>query len=121
MPRTSSNVLTLRALTRATLARQMLLAREKAKASAALERVGGLQAQWPRPPFIGLWSRLGGFEAADLLRALHRREAIRATMMRGTLFVTSARDYARLRPALQPMMERGIQGRGTAAKTVDLE
>ena len=36
-----------------------------------------MQAQEPRPPFIGLWSRLRGFAREDLPRALHEREIVR--------------------------------------------
>ena len=56
-------VLSLRQLSRATLARQLLLRREKTTALEAVERLVGLQAQVPRPPFIGLWSRVAGFRA----------------------------------------------------------
>jgi hypothetical protein len=42
----------------------MLLAREKATALRAVERLAGLQAQLARPPFIGLWSRREGFDSA---------------------------------------------------------
>jgi hypothetical protein len=101
--------LTLRAQNRATLARQMLLAREKTTAALAVERLVGLQAQWPRPPFIGLWSRIEGFAREDLLGALRRRELVRATMMRGTLHVVSARDYLQLRAAIQPVLSRGMK------------
>ncbi len=54
--------LTIRALNRATLARQALLAREKS-AARVIERVMGLQAQWPKPAFIGLWTRVDGLRA----------------------------------------------------------
>jgi hypothetical protein len=50
-----TTTLTRRALNRAVLARQMLLAREKVKPVAAIERLCGMQAQLARPPFIGLW------------------------------------------------------------------
>ena len=83
--------LTLRDLNRATLARQMLLGRERVKPLRAIERLAGLQAQWPKPPHIGLWSRVLGFKRDDLLDLLRRRQAVRATMMRGTLHVVSAR------------------------------
>jgi hypothetical protein len=99
--------LTLRDLNRATLARQMLLGRERVKPLRAIERLVGLQAQWPRPPHVGLWSRVEGFKREDLLGLLRRREAVRATMMRGTLHVASAKDYLALRPPLQPMLTRG--------------
>ena len=82
--------LTLRAQNRATLARQMLLAREKTTALAAVTRLVGLQAQWPRPPFAGLWSRIEAFQREDLAGSLQRRELVRASMMRGTLHVVRA-------------------------------
>jgi hypothetical protein len=46
------DVLSNRALNRAFLARQMLLKREKITALAAIERLVGMQAQVPRPPFV---------------------------------------------------------------------
>src|SRR5262245_51984767 len=57
--------LTERQLNRATLARQMLLSRERTTALRAIERVVALQAQLARPPFIGLWSRMEGFERSQ--------------------------------------------------------
>ena len=80
--------LSLRALNRATLARQMLLRRELLAALPAVERLVALQAQLARPPFIGLWSRLSGFRREDLIRAVQRRELVRGTMMRATLHLT---------------------------------
>ncbi len=101
--------LSLRELNRATLARQMLLSRERVTALEAMERLVGLQAQWPKPPFLGLWSRVEGFRREELTALLLSRAAVRATMMRGTLHVVSARDYCALRPCLQPMLTRGMQ------------
>jgi hypothetical protein len=102
-------ILTLRALNRAVLARQMLLQREKAKVVAAVERLAGLQAQVARPPFVGLWTRLDGFTRDDLTRAVDRREVVRATLMRGTLHLMSRKDFVALRPALQPMLTSAMQ------------
>lgn len=59
-------VLSQRALNRATLARQMLLERRKATPAQAIEKLAGLQAQAPNPPYIGLWSRLEGFRREQL-------------------------------------------------------
>ncbi len=98
---------TLRDLNRATLARQMLLGRERVKPLRAIERLAGLQGQWPKPPHLGLWSRVLGYKRDDLLDLLRRREAVRAPMMRGTLHVVSARDYLAQRQPLQPMLTRG--------------
>lgn len=44
-------VLSQRALNRATLARQMLLERRKATPAQAIEKLAGLQAQAPNPPY----------------------------------------------------------------------
>src|SRR5215212_4227554 len=74
-------VLTGRRLNRATLARQMLLRRERGTVAEAVERLCGMQAQEPRPPFPGLWTRLQGFRREDLHRALHDRTGVRGTLM----------------------------------------
>jgi hypothetical protein len=102
--------LTAKALNRATLARQMLLAREETTALSAVERLAGLQAQQARPPFVGLWSRVAGFRAEDLARLARSRKAVRATLMRGTLHLVSARDYLALRATFQPMLTAVMQG-----------
>jgi hypothetical protein len=59
----------------------------------ALERVGGLQAQYAPSAYVGLWTRLAGFEREALTRALGRRAAIQGTLMRGTIHVVSRREY----------------------------
>lgn len=102
-------VLTTRALNRATLARQMLLAREKTTALRAVERLVGMQAQLARPPYIGLWSRVAGFAAEDLTRLVRARQVVRGTLMRVTLHLVSTKDYLGLRPLLQPMLSAGFQ------------
>jgi hypothetical protein len=85
--------LTVRELNRALLARQLLLERARLSIPRALERVGGLQTQDARSGYIGLWSRLEGFERDELTRALERRSVVQATMMRATIHTASARDY----------------------------
>lgn len=99
-----AETLTLRQLNRATLARQLLLGRERVAPGDAIERLGGLQAQEAKPPFLGLWTRLEGFRREALDAALHDRTVVRATMMRATLHLMSAADYAALRPTLQPVL-----------------
>lgn len=101
--------ITLRELGRATLARQMLLSRERTTPLAAIERLLAMQAQLPRPPFIGLFSRVHGFRREDLLSAIERRAIVRATALRATLHLLSARDYAALRAAIAPALERAMR------------
>jgi hypothetical protein len=113
--------LTTRQLNRATLARQLLLAREPIGAVEAIGRLGGLQAQEAAPPFIGLWTRLAGFEREHLLTALRGREIVRATLMRATLHLVGADDYVSFRPALQPVMERAARALGARAAGLEPE
>jgi hypothetical protein len=103
------DVLTTRELNRATLARQMLLGREKTPALRAVERLAGLQAQLARPPFIGLWSRVAGFRPEQLTRLAHDRKVVRATLMRCTLHLVSTKDYQALRQTFQPMLTAAMR------------
>jgi hypothetical protein len=94
-------VLTERELNRALLARQLLLERARLPLPRALERVGGIQAQYAPSMYIGLWSRLNGFERDALTRALHRRSVVQATLMRSTIHLVSRRDYWPLAVAIR--------------------
>ena len=87
-------VLTLRELNRATLARQLLLERRRMPVTRAIERLAGMQAQWPPSPYIGLWTRIDGFRRETLERAILRGDVVKATVMRSTLHLVSRRDYA---------------------------
>jgi hypothetical protein len=122
MPRSKAHgVLGLRALNRAVLERQMLLRRAELPVLEAIERVMGLQAQLPNPPYIGLWSRLADFRQDDLTRLIGRRRVVRSTMMRATQHLVTARDFLQLRPVLQPMIERACRGNfGRQTEGVDL-
>jgi Winged helix DNA-binding domain len=86
-------VLTQRELNRALLERQFLVSRRREALPRALERLGGIQAQYAPSMYIGLWSRLAGFERDALTRALERRSVVQATLMRSTIHLVSARDY----------------------------
>jgi hypothetical protein len=103
-------VLTQRELNRALLARQLLLKRERLDPVTAIERVAGLQAQLREPPYVGLWSRLEGFEREALTAPIERREVVRGTAMRSTIHHMTARDYLAFWTALQPAMARAFKG-----------
>jgi hypothetical protein len=94
-----------RARNRAILARQGLLERQDLRIVDAVERFGGLQAQEPASPFIGLWTRLRDVTPQALADAFMARDVVKATLMRMTLHAVSAADYRRLRPALRPLLE----------------
>jgi winged helix DNA-binding protein len=100
----SADVLTVRDLNRALLARQLLLARARMTPLAAIAQLVALQAQVARPPFVGLWTRLHGFQRPELSELLHDRRVVRATFLRGTLHLAAAADFLAFRPALQPML-----------------
>jgi uncharacterized protein YcaQ len=85
--------LSLRELNRALLARQLLLKRQKLDVVDAVERLACLQGQWAPSPYVALWSRLTRFERERLTRAVDRREIVKATLMRATLHLVSAREY----------------------------
>jgi hypothetical protein len=100
----------------------MLLSRETVPVLAAVERLVGLQAQLARPPFLALWARLQGFQPEELTRLVHDRKLVRATLMRGTLHLVTAKDYRLLRPALQASFSEGLQAvLGDRARDVDIE
>jgi hypothetical protein len=96
-------VLTLRELNRATLARQFLLERRKLSAVSAIERLAGMQAQWPQAPYVGLWTRIPGFRRETLERAIRSGKVVKATVMRGTLHLVTERDYGMFFAALVDM------------------
>lgn len=77
----------------ALLDRQALLSRADVSIPKLLERVGGLQTQYAPSGYVGLWSRLAGFQRDDLTRALEDRSVIQATLMRGTIHLVSRREF----------------------------
>jgi hypothetical protein len=111
-----AEVLSPQALNRALLDRQMLLRRARmpaagdraAKVIETVERLAGLQAQAPFPPYYGLWSRLAGFRPDDLAELIVDRRVVRIALMRGTIHLVSASDCLLLRPLLQPVLDRGF-------------
>jgi hypothetical protein len=95
----AERVLTLRELNRATLARQILLERKRLEPKALVERLVGMQAQWPSAPYVGTWARTTGFRREALERELARGNIVKANVMRQTLHLVTPRDYALIRAA----------------------
>ncbi len=103
------DTLSLRAINRATLARQHLLARTSRPAVDMIEHLVGMQAQAPFPPYTGLWTRLADFQPTELADALVNRQVVRIALMRGTVHLVSAADACFLRPLIQPLLDRDLR------------
>ncbi len=97
----TERTLTARELNRSLLARQMLLERAALPLTKTVERMGYVQAQYAPSSYIGLWTRLAGFERAQLTRALERRTVVQGTLMRSTIHIVPARDYWPLAAAIR--------------------
>ncbi len=117
----SGSVLSPRALNRATLARQMLLWRHELPALRAIEHLVGMQAQAPDPPYVGLWTRLEDFRPDELARLILDRRAVRIALMRNTVHLVTARDCLKLRPLVQPVIDRGLRASRKGLEGVDIE
>jgi hypothetical protein len=119
-----SPVLTLRQLNRATLARQHLLERVAMPAYDLVEQLVGLQAQEPRDPYVGLWSRLVDFDVTELETLLLDRRVVRLTVQRGTVHVVTADDCLVLRPLAQRVLTQQLHAHrdyGPRLRDVDLD
>jgi hypothetical protein len=103
-------ILTRRALNRATLARQLLLERSTMSVPEVLEHLVGMQAQTPHTAYVGLWTRLQGFQPDQLSDLLLDRQVVRIALMRSTIFLVTARDAWALRPLIQVVHDRMHHG-----------
>jgi hypothetical protein len=117
--------LTARQLNRATLARQLLLRRERLPVADAVRRIVALQAQEPASPYLALWNRLVGFDTDDLTTAFARHRVVKATLMRITLHAVHAGDYPSFRHAMESSLrasrlyDRRFKGLGLSHAEAD--
>lgn len=88
-------------LNRTTLARQLLLRKEKLDVVAAVARVVALQAQSPASPYLALRARLHRFDPADLDAAFAAGTVVKGSLVRATLHAVTAPDYPTFHQAMQ--------------------
>ncbi|SDP62079.1 winged helix DNA-binding domain-containing protein [Lentzea jiangxiensis] len=108
-------------LNRALIERQMLRERAGKSALATIEHLVGIQAQEPKSPYVGLWTRIHDFRPQELEDLLTRREAVRILLMRGTIHLVSARDALGLRPHTQLRLDRELRSGPFAARLRGLD
>ena len=104
----ATDVLSTRQLNRALLARQLLLERVELDAVAAVGHVAGVQAQEPTNPYVGLWSRLAGFDPVELGRRLEDRTLVRSACLRTTIHLVTADDCLTMWPLSRPTRQREL-------------
>src|SRR3712207_4331046 len=113
------HVLDRRTLNRTLLRRQFLLGRQRMRPAEAIRHLVALQAQEPVDPYVGLWTRLDGFDPLALSTSLERRRTVRMTLLRGTLHLVTADDAIALRSVLQPAIEATFSGSGPLRSASD--
>jgi len=68
-----------------------------------------MQAQVPNAPYVGLWTRLVGFQPHELADLISERRAVRLGLMRNTIHLVTARDCLGQRSLFQSLLERMLQ------------
>jgi Winged helix DNA-binding domain len=92
--------LTARALNRTMLSRQLLLRRKRLDVAEAVRRIVAVQAQSPPSPYLALWNRVAGLDAADVDAAFTARDVVKASLMRITLHAVHESDYPAFHSAM---------------------
>jgi Winged helix DNA-binding domain len=98
-----------RTLNRTLLERQLLSGRVGMGAEDVVAHLVGIQSQAPTSPYPGLWTRLDRFDFGELGESLSRRRLVRLVLMRGTVHLVTAQDALRLRPWVQPVLDRALR------------
>jgi hypothetical protein len=118
---TTVPVVSLRALNRTLLERQMLISRSSCPVIEVVERLVAMQGQEPNWPYVGLWARLAGFSHQDLAALLNGRSVVRSSVLRGTQHLVGAEDFRWLRPVVQPVLDRIVRASYFAKETAGLD
>ncbi|MGV9709759.1 winged helix DNA-binding domain-containing protein [Gordonia sp. NPDC003424] len=113
--------ITLRQWNRTLLARQHLLSRVDEDAIEVLDRCVGMQAQDPRAPFYGLWSRMADFEPSELDDLLSSREVVRMALLRSTVFLADAEDARWIRAVAQPVLDAELSVHARRLESVSVD
>ncbi|MFI6501335.1 winged helix DNA-binding domain-containing protein [Nonomuraea typhae] len=95
----------LRTLNRTLLERHFLIDRTDRSAHDVIRHLVALQGQEPNWPHVGLWSRVAGFRCDDLEALVRDRSVVRSTMLRRTMHLADAEDFAWLRPSVRSIVE----------------
>ncbi len=77
-----------------------------------------MQAQVPHNPYLGLWSRVAGFDPGELSTLLTERAVVRIVVMRGTVHLVTADDALVLRPLSQPVLDGEMRRHSQYAATL---
>ncbi|RRR98174.1 winged helix DNA-binding domain-containing protein [Glycomyces terrestris] len=115
------SVISTRALNRTLLARQHLDERAPLAPLDAVEHLVAMQGQHPNSPYIGLWTRLAAFAHDDLAALLRNGSVVRSLTLRRTVHLSSAADYAWLRPTVQPVVATALKSPYYAAEIDGLD
>jgi len=117
----TDTVLSRRALNRTLLTRQLLLERVRRPALDVVGLLVGMQAQEPIDPYVGLWTRIDGFDPSELSEAIEERRAVRMGLLRGTLHLVTARDALAQYPILADVMTRSWRSSPFAKQLVGVD
>jgi hypothetical protein len=112
-------VLDTRTLNRTILARQGLLRREPRGVLDTINHLVGMQSQVPSDPFIALWSRIEGFDPAELDGLMLERRAVRTGAMRTTLHLMTADDAVNLAPLFAGVQARAFRAQRAFREAID--
>lgn len=100
--------LSARALNRAYLARQQLLARERTDPATLVRRLTALQGQAVHPPYTALWCRIEGVSTEAIDSLLRSGELVRLALFRLTIHMIPGDQVHPLRTITRALMERGF-------------